>query len=253
MNVNTWLKSTFSKKSTPNWECPSCSKGLLKIKSDEFHFEETRESLGWHDRNDWEPEYIRYRFHGTLKCSECQDFISFSGLGNVEYYHFYDEYRMDYVEGYKDVFYPEYFNPPLNLFKIHQECPWEIRSEIRDSFNLFWFDLPSCANKIRTSLEMLMNYQKVPKTFLQNGKRKKLTLHKRIERFKNKKPEIADYLLAIKWIGNIGSHIGELEKIDILETYQLLEYSLNKLYDNDEEKLNKISNEIIKRKGKRKR
>jgi len=67
------------------------------------------------------------------------------------------------------------------------------------------------------------------------------------------KPDIADFLLAIKWIGNTGSHTGKLERIDVLEAYELLELSLNKLYDDTEIKLSKISKEIIKRKGTRKR
>ncbi len=99
-----------------------------------------------------------------------------------------------------------------------------------------------------------MNEQGVNKTFLtRRRKRKKYTLHDRIEEFKKKNKEVADYLLAIKWIGNTGSHPGELEKEDILEAYQLLEHSLLSLYDNKEERLRKISKEINSRKGVRKR
>jgi transcription elongation factor Elf1 len=249
MEIKKWLKSSFSENNIPDWTCPSCNKGLLKIEKDQFHFEETQLSASWHSEEGWEPEYIKYRFNGTLKCKNCNDFISFMGRGNLDHVHYYNDFQDEYFEDLNRVFYPLYFNPPLNLFQITKKCPKEIKNEIEDSFRLFWNDLPSCANKIRTSLEMLMNQQNIKKTFMQGGKRKKLTLHKRIEEFKRVKPEIADFLLAIKWIGNTGSHIGILEKIDILDAYELLGHSLNKVFDDKETELKKKTKEIIKRKG----
>ena len=221
----------------------------MKIKKEEFHFEETKLSSSWHVEEDWEPEFIEYRFHGTLKCKSCDDFISFLGIGNLNHVRYYNDYPPEHVERYDEVFYPKYFHPPLNIFNISENTPKDIKQEITDSFRLFWNDLPSCANKIRTSLEMLMNQQKVKKTFMQGGKRRNLTLHKRIEAFKISKPEIADFLLAIKWIGNSGSHVGKLEKIDILDAYELLEHSLNKVFDDKEDELKKKTKEINKRKG----
>jgi len=253
MEIKKWLKNSCSKSKIPEWECPCCNNGLLSIETKQFHFEETQLSASWHSEEEWEPEYIQYRFHGTLKCKNCEDFISFLGRGKVDYNHYYDNIHNEYIEEYIDVFYPMYFCPPLNIFKIHENCPADIKNEIEDSFSLFWNDLPSCANKIRTSLEMLMNQQNVKKKIIQGGKRISLTLHKRIEEYKNTNPEIAEFLLAIKWIGNAGSHVGKIEKIDILEAYELLEHSLNKLFDDTEEKLKRITKEINKRKGTRKR
>jgi hypothetical protein len=253
MEIKRWLKNSFSKNQIPDWLCPSCSSGLMKIEPEQFHFEETQLSKSWHGHDNWEPEFIQYRFHGTLKCKSCGDFVSFLGTGGVDHVHYFDEYQNDYTEQYNDIFYPLFFNPPLPLFKVHKNCPDDIKNEIEDSFGLFWNDLPSCANKIRTSLEMLMNQQKIKKSFLQGSKRKKMTLHRRIEEFKKVQPEIAGFLLAIKWIGNTGSHPGKLEKVDVLDAYELLEHSLNKLFDDTEGKLKKITKEINKRKGTRKR
>jgi hypothetical protein len=253
MEIKTWLKDSFSKNRIPDWICPSCNIGLLSIEPKQFHFEETKLSLSWHSYENWEPEFIQYRFHGSLKCKNCKDSISFLGNGGVDHDHYYDNYQNEYIEDYNDVFSPTYFDPPLNIFRINEKCPEEIKYEITNSFKLFWNDLPSCANKIRTSLEMLMNQQKVKKTYMQRGSRRNLTLHKRIEEFKLTKPEIADYLLAIKWIGNSGSHVGKLEKIDVLDAYELLEHSLNKLFDDREVELKKKTKEINKRKGTRKK
>lgn len=253
MKLTNWLKTSFSKDKIPDWTCPSCSSGFLKIDTSKFYFEETKLSLSWHDNPVWDPEFIQYRFCGTLTCKNCNDQISFIGDGEIDHVHYYDDFQDGYVEKYNEIFTPKYFNPPLNIFQINEKCPNEIKDEIVDSFRLFWSDLPSCANKIRTGLEMLMTQQKVKKTNLQRGRRKKLMLHKRIEEFKLIKPEIADFLLAIKWIGNSGSHVGKLERIDVLDAYELLEHSLNKLFNGRELELIKKTKEINKRKGTRKK
>jgi len=253
MDKETWLKDSFSEQNTPDWPCPSCNKGLLVLDSDDFSFEETVLSKKWKVSDDWFPGDVQYRFHGTLKCQRCKDSITFLGNGKVDYIQYYDEYDHSLQEEYNRVFNPLYFNPPLKIFRINEKCPENIKGMIEDSFKLYWSDLSSCANKIRVSLELLMNQQKVKKTIIHTGKRINLSLHQRIEEYKIHQPEIANFLLAIKWIGNTGSHIGNLEKADILEAYELLSHSLNKLYDTTEAKLKTISKEIIKRKGARKR
>lgn len=253
MDLNSILISKFTITQLPNWICPSCYSGHLELVEDHFHFEETKLSESWKAEDDWEPEFINYLFHGTLRCKNCKDFITFLGKGTVDHDYLYDQFSREHEEVYMDNFSPLYFNPPLKLFKVHEKCPENIANEINDSFKLIWNDLASCANKIRSSLELLMDYQKVNKVFTQSGKRKKLSLHQRIVEFKQINPEIADYLLAIKWIGNTGSHIGDLTKEDIIDAYELLEYSLNLMFDKKTEKLKKISKEINKRKGTRKR
>jgi len=96
---------------------------------------------------------------------------------------------------------------------------------------------------------MLMTDQGVKRFVNNKGKRNSLNLHSRLELFKKNQPQIADHLLAIKWIGNSGSHIGKIEKVDILDAFELLEYSLNKLYDNSEKRINNLAREINRVKG----
>ena len=56
-------------------------------------------------------------------------------------------------------------------------------------------------------IEILLDNLKVPKTELsKKSKRKRLTLHSRIEKLSETHPNIEKHLLAIKWIGNDGSH-----------------------------------------------
>jgi len=253
MKSNKWSNKTFNIKNPPNWNCPSCTTGILIVDPAQFHFEETRLSKETRDEIFWSPDFTIYLFHGTLRCNSCNDIVTIAGKGSVDHIQINDAQLGGYFEEHNDIFTPLYFYPPLKLITIPKNCPKNISKEINDSFGLFWYDLPSCANKIRVSLELLMNRYKVKKTFMQSGKRKRLSLHKRIFEFKRKKPEIAELLLAIKWIGNTGSHIGKLENVDLLEAYELLEHSLNKLFDSTEKKLQKISREINRREGTRKR
>ena len=46
------------------------------------------------------------------------------------------------------------------------------------------------------------------------GKRQKLTLHERINYFGRKYPDLKTILIATKWIGNAGSHVGDISKED---------------------------------------
>lgn len=96
-----------------------------------------------------------------------------------------------------------------------------------------------------------MNELKVKKFEIKKNKRNPINLHKRIESYSNL--YVKEHLLAIKWIGNLGSNKdNSLETVDIIDTYRLLEFALNKLYNNDEKNINKIAKQINKNKGKRK-
>jgi len=82
-----------------------------------------------------------------------------------------------------------------------------------------------------------------------NRKRQSLNLHQRIVKFKAKEPEIANYLLALKWIGNQGSHSNiELSKKELVDAYKILEVSLIDLYDKTRLEVNKLTKKINKNK-----
>jgi len=47
MNRKLWT-SSLSKWGCPEWPCPHCKKGKLKLIRESLHFKETATSLGWH-------------------------------------------------------------------------------------------------------------------------------------------------------------------------------------------------------------
>lgn len=251
MNINIWLQRFFDENSKFDWPCPNCGTSSLILQKEKLLTEETAKSIAMRKSyDDWEIEWIELIFCGYLKCDNCKESIFFTGKGNPEHYGYYEEEGMP-LEQYKNSFTPTFFQPSLKLFIAPKECPETLREEIENSFKLFWCDLQSCANKIRVSLEILMNEFGIKKYNIVGGKRRPISLHSRIESFPN--AEVKDYLLAIKWIGNNGSHIGDLQIIDILDAYRLLEFSLAQLYNNENKELKKISKEINQRKGTRRK
>jgi hypothetical protein len=252
MELNIWTKRHFTEKSNIEWPCPNCGSKSLEIVPEKFNSEETATSKRIRSESeDWEPDWIRLIFSGQLSCKNCSETVYFTGKGSPEHSGYYN-YEEDYFdETWENTYTPTFFQPAIHIFSIPERCSNELKTEILNSFKLFWCDLASCANRIRVALEILMNEQGVKKYEIKNAKRIPLTLHKRIELYNH--PEIKDLLLAIKWIGNSGSHNHNLETIDIVEAYRLLEFSLNKLYNDETKELKKITKEINKRKGARKK
>lgn len=253
MKIRDWSEIKFSEDTEIEWPCPNCGRGALKINKDKFHSAETAESKKARDDEFWEDGWHNWVFNGALECYSCRETVTMVGSGYIEHVIYMDQITHEVEELSYKVFVPNFFHPTLHLFQISDNCPKFVKEEIINSFRLFWFDLPSCANKIRTSLELLLNEEKVNKTKKnKNGTIKKLTLNERIVEFRKKNLKLADFLLAIKWIGNEGSHVGKLERNDLLDAYELLDFSLIKLYDDKETTLEKIQKEINKRKGTRK-
>ena len=59
---------------------------------------------------------------------------------------------------------------------------------------------------------------------------KPIFLHKRIEEFQLADRENGDVLLAAKWLGNSGSHAGAIERDDVLDAFEMIEFVLENRY-----------------------
>lgn len=106
--------------------------------------------------------------------------------------------------------------------KVPPPTPEAVKASLIEASALIWQSADSAGNKIRSSVELLMDDQKISKTSLRNGKRVRMSLHARIEKFKQANRETGEALLAIKWLGNSGSHIGpELKRSDVLDAFAL--------------------------------
>jgi len=252
INTRTIFKNEFQTKNIPNWTCPRCHKGSLTNESKNIKTFENADSLSGHKHDSWEPQWSVGVFLGILKCSNtaCDEKVAVTGNYHCVMNHEYDEAEDRIDEVLSEMLTPKFFNPPLHIFQVNKDLPSNIREVIINSFNVYWSDISSCANKIRVVVELIMDDMKIPKTYLNNNKKRRShTLHKRIELFKETQPEQADLIMAIKWTGNSGSHTGKsLTKDDILDSYEILAHVTTKLYETDSIRIVKLSKTINKRK-----
>jgi hypothetical protein len=200
---------------------------------------------------DWEPDWTRYRFVALLRCDNgrCAEPAVAHGEGRVE---------LDPEEGSEDAFYPRFIYPSPDLFTIAKGCPPALAVQIRRAFVLSWGDYDACANQTRIALERLLTEQRVPAYSIKNGHRRFLSLHSRIERFADststKTKHLSDLMKAVKWLGNVGSHglpdnAKRLNRSDIFDAFDLLQYVLDELYTKKSSNLSKLAREINRRKG----
>ena len=232
-NKSRWLLDKISKETPPNWLCPTCGIGELTFNKDWVKRDRNSSTKQEHpDYISQFPEEQVEHFAGILICSNRNCLESVATLGLVTYEPEYEEYEGRIGE-YR-VYHPKFFFPELKLFQISKSCPPVISAQVNKSFSHFFNDSSACANAIRTALELIMDDREVAKSYLSSGRRKSYTLHKRIEIFGIGRPELQAFLTAAKWIGNAGSHIGEISKEALFDGYELLEHCIDELYDKKE-------------------
>ena len=233
------------------WECPSCIRGKLIIIKDTFHYEETEKSRFQHSSEGFTPWDVDYVYSCLLKCSMCNDIISSSGTGCVAMEYTCDEYG--HCPDYSiNEFSPEHFSPNLKLFKYPKTTDIEVAKELNKSFSLFFCDPSSSANHIRIAIEKLLDYLKVD-SVRKNGKY--INLHSRIEKLSDESDKYNKYknhLIAIKFIGNAGSHSDKrITKNDVLDAYEIINELLIEIFDKKSEKMDNMIKEINEKKGPR--
>ena len=241
----------------PTLPCPRCRGGTLKIVKKTIVKEETASSKTAHGREDWEPDWIEKRFIAMLTCANpnCGDGVFVCGkITTKENFSYSPEGTLDM--DWEEYFVPSYFEPPPPVFPIPRECPNHVAEELSKAFALIWSDVGSGGNRLRVAVEALMNERKIQKkTKIKNGPNignfRRLTLHERIEKFAEKHQDAATQLMAIKWLGNTGSHaaLDVLTHDDLLDAFEHFEYALDLVYVKKSTALEKRAKDIIKMKG----
>jgi hypothetical protein len=247
------LKLQFALDKSPDWVCPTCKKGVLRIKKDTFFKEEDSLSRD-HSHEAWDPDWITYVYSCLLVCTndQCKEIVSNVGVGSVVH-HIYEGCRGEPMEAYTDFFRPKFFEPPLALINIPDKCPESVSGPLAESFRLF-FSVPSAAsNNVRIAIEELLTDLKVRKTTLVRGKRRLITLHQRIDLLPTKHANLKDLILAIKWLGNAGSHGNSgndaITMDDVMDSYELTEHILHEIYAPKTKKLAALAKKVNKKKG----
>lgn len=184
---------------------------------------------------------VKFNFVAILKCNSCNEIVSVLGivekncsieeedpLGNLHY-------------DYKDFYYPKFFYPNLRIFKLDSKIPESIKNQIDLSFSSFFNDFSSSANSARIALELIIDIKTESK--FKNIR----TLHDRIEESIKQKiinEETGKLLMAMKWVGNDGSHNFGLAQSDLIDMFRILELVLDELFVNKNSQILLIADKI---------
>lgn len=239
----------------PRWRCPTCKTGHLTHDRKKVSVEVVPESLVYHPKDevaDWSEKH----FTTLLRCASglCKQIVAISGYISVEenvWARDADETELlgpDYYEAYN----PTSIFPAPHIFLIPIGTPSSVIEEMRRAFRLYWIDNGSCANRLRAAAESVLTDRKISRfTTSKSGKRQRIPLHGRIELLREKDPVSANYLLAVKWFGNEGSHTGlnAITRDNLLNVFELMEAVLVRLYEKPAARLDKLANAINTRKG----
>lgn len=206
IDPNVWVRE-IQKEKVPKFPCV-CGGNYFLI-HDGFEFWNSAETDACYNE-EWfvVPDHIALYFLMKMKCVSCGEVAVASGVGRVECYQ--DEWH---TREYVELFSVKNFFPAPVLISLSAYFPGDVKGIIFDSFPLYWVDAASCANKIRLAMEVLLGGKPF---FIE----KRGTLHERINKISDVKWK--DLLMAIKWLGNTGSHENEVEKADLLSAYELI-------------------------------
>lgn len=245
MKRSLW-KQTLNKHWCPTWPCPVCRKESVTLVQKSLIYKETVESKRAHSHDAWDPDWIEYTFTAWAECKHqsCKQQFAIAGVGGVSPEQTEDGYE------WEDYFAPMICRPMPDMFDFPTKCPDDVKEELRAAFAVFWPHQAACAGRIRVALECLMNHLGVPKRKKdRNGKYFDLTLHARIDAFAETEPNVGPHLMALKWLGNAGSHNGEVRKDDLLDAFEIMEHALVEVIDKRSAKVTALAKKLTKKHG----
>lgn len=169
---------------------------------------------------DWDPDWIRGSFTGVLRCPAkgCGEDVLLVGDMKVDF-------AVDRRVQYEDFYQLKFALPALHLVSIPERCPESVGLQLKQASAVLWSDPGAAATRLRFAIEELMTAQGIP-----GGAGQANSLDNRIRAFKATHPAAVESLLAVKWIGNQGTHTASLTVSDVLDDVELLEHALNQIY-----------------------
>ena len=239
VNRATW-KSDFTRERFLSWPCANCG-GKVALRDGTLLQSEAAMSLEAHSHDAWEPSWIAGRFTALLHCGDCKDPAVVSGVFVGD--EFYGEEEIEIFNRYE----PKFISPPPALIDIIPQTPEAVEEELEQAFALFWTDAEACANRLRSTLERILDDQRIQKVPSRENRRVRLSLHSRLELLHAKKPDVSELLMAAKWIGNAGSHGAALARDDLFDGFDLIEQALVMLYSDTAITTKRLARGINKR------
>ncbi|EJV1663868.1 TPA: DUF4145 domain-containing protein [Proteus mirabilis] len=221
-----------------DWPCPRCHQKTLQIIKDSFIVEKSAETRKYENEDWFEVEMNRLVFTCMAECTkpQCNEVVACSGIGGANTF-----WDTEYGEHQKKWYRPKSFTPALHPFRIPEQCMEEISKPLTASFYIYLSQPGSAANLIRITVERMLTAIGIPEL---NNKRR-IPLHNRINGLEGQYVSYKDYLMAIKFLGNAGSHTyDEVEIGDIEVAFEIMEFVLNDLFSAKKASIDELSKHL---------
>jgi Domain of unknown function (DUF4145) len=234
-----WVES-FMGERLPSLPCAKCNRGILQLQ-DIKKAEPNHSNYRSHD--DWDPEWISEKFVMIARCNiqECGDIVCIAGSTTI--HQGFDEESNEVC--FETQYHVSAMVPAPKIIQLPDETPEAVQKELEKAFELFWSDPGSCANRLRVSVERLLDHCKVKKIDIQKGKKQKVySLNDRIGMFKKEE----DLLHALRIIGNLGSH-GTATRGALLDAFDIYHDVLQAVLSTRRVSVAALAKKIKKTKG----
>ncbi len=242
MNRALWT-GDLSESTCPPWPCPACAAGVARLNHGSLVFKETVPSQNARTE-DYDPSAIDYGFTAWAHCSNssCEQMFAIAGRGA--------EKPQEPDGDWGEYFWPLFCFPMPHIIAIPKQCPGAIALELEAAFSVFWSNQAACAGRMRVALELLLHHLGIQrKKRDRHGKLYVLKLHRRVELYSNRRPDIGKQLMALKWLGNSGSHVGDPNRTDILDGFEVLEHALGEIVEGHAERVKALAKKLTKKHG----
>jgi Domain of unknown function (DUF4145) len=229
----------------PNFEylCPQCGVGFLVPDQETFKATEPTYSRDAHGHEAFDPDWITYRF--TVKCictkPDCGEVAFVSGTGSVDERYTDDGGQVEYY----DHFSIKSFFPSPRLCHVPSDTPATVEELLGKSFSLYWVDTGAAASALRASLEALLDELKIPSHEKNNkGDTVRMSLHRRLEVWSATDNDHAELCLALKEVGNLGSHGEAVNPKHYFGSLEIFSHVLKELFENNAKKMKELAKSI---------
>lgn len=212
-----WLKRFAQEDFETGFPCSNCDGHMAFRKSSIKVVEPTYSKIAEHSP-EWEPDHRVERFAAVFRCTRSQCGEVMVVLGDIEREKMGWEYEIEYV--------PYAMHPPSPVITIPRDTPLKVRREIESAFAAIWVDEGISASRLRTSVENLLDHNRIPRSRKTKNGSSYMTLHSRIELFAKKSPQHSSCLHALRVIGNLGTHTGGVTRPKLLDAFELYEDGL---------------------------
>ncbi len=243
-----WKQFIHKANAPIGWHCPTCTSGYLRLSKDGLLFREASWSRQAHNEDWFDGEHAELRFTAALECTNerCGEFVAVNGSGGYSREMNEDGSNWDWEE----YFWPLSVSPAMHFFRVPPSVPEKVVEQLKLSFATLWSSPAAAATHVRIAVEYLLDAIAIPRARRSTSKKmQQLTLHRRIEELRSRKADVGEALLAIKWVGNAASHLGDLARDDVFDAYDILEGVLDDLFVRNREAVQKLVRKINKKKG----